>query len=218
LQPSFLLESLLSVGSAAGVEQQAHIDRLQSRLDALEYENERLRSTMDKPNPPGLDVSSNETQAAEASSLMTRILELEARLQAAESSFDERDSVIDSLQNTLADSEKQKSEGDRRIAEFETKLAESVTSAKGLSKIIEQKEAKEQELASILNTRKSEIDALEGQVDHLSAQLEDERTELGGQINELRQAGQVCHLLTTNRVIQFAESSIRKPLLFTRNA
>jgi len=199
------------------MEQQAHIDRLQSRLDALEYENERLRSTIDKPNPPGFDVSSSEAHAEEASSLMSRISELEARLQAAESSFDERDSVIDSLQNTLADSEKQKGEGDQRIAEFETKLAESVASAKSLSKIIEQKEAKEQELASILNTRKSEIDALEGQVDHLSAQLEDERKELGGQINELRQAGQVCHLLTA-MVIQFAESSIRKPLLFTRNA
>jgi CAP-Gly domain-containing linker protein 1 len=217
--PTLILpESATSVNDANTAEQQANVDRLKSRLDALEYENERLRSALDESKVADSGVSDfNETQAEKDQVLMARVLDLETRLQAAESSFDERDSMIDSLQNTLAGVERLKEEGEQRLADLEVKLAESTAFAESLSQTVELKEAEEKELESILNAKNAEVVALEGHVDKLNARLEDEKDELGGQINELRQAGQVRCLQNIHPLLILADLPIRKLLLFTRN-
>jgi CAP-Gly domain-containing linker protein 1 len=174
------------------VEQQAHIDRLQSRLDALEYENDRLRSAADEPKGVDLDASSsNDAQAEREQSLVTRISDLEAQLQAAESSFDERGSTIESLRGAISELQRQKEEEERRAEDLATKLSESTAFTERLNTMVVVKDVAERELDSILKSKNADVVVLEGQVDNLNAQLEVERKELEGQINELRMAGQV---------------------------
>jgi CAP-Gly domain-containing linker protein 1 len=195
LDGSATLESPTSHGSFALAEKQADIERLQSRLDALEYENERLRSAAAEPNVTDLAALSRQTdQAEQDQSLLIRIAELEERVQVAEVSYNDRSSLADSLQNAVANLERQREEGRQRLEELEARLAESVASVENLSTMVKLKEAGEKELNSILLSKNADLAAFEEQVKMLYAKFDDERRELGGQIDELRQAGQVGSL------------------------
>jgi CAP-Gly domain-containing linker protein 1 len=164
-------------------------------LDALEYENERLRSAAAEPNVTDLAALSRQTDRAEQDqSLLIRIAELEERVQAAEVSYNDRSSLADSLQNDIANLERQREEGRQRLEELEARLADSVSSVESLSTMVELKEAGEKELNSILSSKDADLAAFEEQVKMLYAKFDEERRELGGQIDELRQAGQVGSL------------------------
>jgi CAP-Gly domain-containing linker protein 1 len=185
-------ESAASISSAAFAEQEAHVERLKSRLDALEYENGRLRSSLDELRAASAETA-NRTDAdvGETRSLRDRVSTLEECLRATEASYDEGVSEISTLQNGLADLERQRDEREQDLAELGAKVAECTAQVEGMNEAIELKEARERELESILEAKSVEIVALKEHVDNLSAQFEDERQELGIQINELRQAGQV---------------------------
>jgi CAP-Gly domain-containing linker protein 1 len=183
-----------SVFSATSPDHQAHIDRLQSRLEALEYENERLRLASDTAATNGShDASaSNDALQEQCESLTNRVSSLEAQLQTACEALDDRGLEVSSLRSTVTGLEQQKEEDARHLKELTAKAAESVASATYLKEIIEQKETKETEHESLLVYKDSEITRLEVQVEKLSSQFEEERQDLTRQVDELRQAGQVC--------------------------
>ena len=73
----------------------------------------------------------------------------------------------------------------------------------------EAREGEQSESAAVLKAKNAEIALLEARLQKVSAELEEERRELGGHIDELRRAGQVSEarscvfvrvLLTTVRI------------------
>jgi CAP-Gly domain-containing linker protein 1 len=71
------------------------VEQLQSRLDALEYENERLRTASEAP--PAVDSSQLEQLQSEKQSAIDRATELEANLAGFEQNLKSRDDEVRKL-------------------------------------------------------------------------------------------------------------------------
>lgn len=175
---------------------QLHAERLQSRLDALEDENRRLRADMTTIEST---LQSHKGKAdglgQEREQLHSRVVELEASLRTSERSLTERDSKVESLERTIQESildiEKAKSEAEARIRDIQSKLDDKEALVSQLKELIEAKEGLQSENDAVLNAKNAEISVLEARVQKAYAELEEERRELGGQVEELRKAGQV---------------------------
>jgi chromosome segregation ATPase len=215
--PQDKMASLLSgTGSSTGIssprpessapfrtfEQQAHLDRLQSRLEALEYENNQLRSAADCSNriDPEASAPTDFSQADQVEAAMSRISLLEIQLQAAKCSVDERDLKIVLVEQTTEEYrinvERQMSESETHLKEAQLELDDSAALVKTLQATIEIADSLETESKAVLEAKDDEIKLMQAQLEKAFAAMEDEKRELGSQIDELRQAGQVCHNLT----------------------
>jgi chromosome segregation ATPase len=190
--------SVTSVQSASHVtELQTQVDRLQSRLDSLEYENQRLRDAASDTTSNDLQAASSRIEAlqAERDETMTRISELETQIKTSERSFNERNSKVESLERSLqqaiADLDRQKNESEGRLKDLQAKLEDSDAMVKNLKGAIEAKEGLENQNDSLLKAKNAEIALLEARIQKASSDWEQDRKELGGQVDELRQAGQV---------------------------
>jgi CAP-Gly domain-containing linker protein 1 len=187
-------DSAASIRSTTA-DERAHIEQLQSRVDALEYENDRLRSapnTSDSDSDIQLRVSALQLERDEARS---RISLYQAELKTAEASLDDRESRLQSLdrdhQQTLAALENEKHESEIRFKVLQLKLDDSTVLVKSLKEAVKVKERAELENDSSLKAKNAHIASLESRMEKAYAELEEERKELGGQVDELRQAGQV---------------------------
>lgn len=184
--------------SSGNVEMQLHLhaERLQSRLDALEDENRRLRAEMTTIEST---LQSHKGKAdglgQEREQLTSRVAELEVSLRTTERSLTERDSKVEALERTVQESvldiEKAKSEAEARIRDIQSKLDDKEALVSQLKELIEAKEGLQSENDAVLNAKNAEISVLEARVQKAYAELEEERRELGGQVEELRKAGQV---------------------------
>lgn len=190
--------SATSIRSAShAAELQTQIDRLQSRVDSLEYENQRLRDAANDTKPDLLQVASTriEVLQAEHEESTTRISELESQIKTSERSLYERNSKVESLersiQQALADLDRQRIESDSRLKDLQAKLEDGDVMVKNLKEAIEAKEGLENRNDSLLKAKNAEITLLESRIQKASADWEQDRKELAGQVDELRQAGQV---------------------------
>ncbi|KAI0823395.1 hypothetical protein BC628DRAFT_531468 [Trametes gibbosa] len=186
-------ESRTSSSSLNLVELQSHIERLQARLDATEDENRRLRTRVDDAER---DASQRiELLVAERDQHAARISELETASRTAERSLSERDATIEQLQRAAEQSsrdlDKVRADGEARLRDVQSKLDDRDALIVQLKEAVEAREGEQSESAAVLKAKNTEIALLEARVQKAYAELEEERRELGSQVDELRQAGQV---------------------------
>ncbi|EKM54369.1 uncharacterized protein PHACADRAFT_96626, partial [Phanerochaete carnosa HHB-10118-sp] len=198
--------SVLSNGAEMQLQQvQLESDRLQSRLNALEDENKRLQSSF---TAAGSSVSSLNARVdglkQEREQSLARVTELEASLRAAERGTSEKELTIESLQRLLEqsvkDNEKTKCDGEVRIRDLQSRIDDKETLATQLKELIDAKEGQQTENDAVLAAKSAEIAVLEARVQKAYTELEEERRELGGQVDELRKAGQETIALYEERL------------------
>ncbi|KAH9937733.1 hypothetical protein B0H21DRAFT_758089 [Amylocystis lapponica] len=171
--------SMLSNGTS---ELQGRLDRLQAQVDSLEGENRRLRA---KQN-------------------LSRITELEASARTADRSLNERETTIEALeraaQQTAMDIDKIKNDADARVRDIQSKLDDKEALVANMKEVVEAKEGLQTENDTVLKAKNAEIALLEARVQKAYLELEEERRELGGQVDELRKAGQETIALYEERL------------------
>lgn len=178
-------------------EQLVHLDQLQSRLEVLEYENARLRSVADTLHTIELEGSTQTgvSQVEQGEATMSRISLLERQLHVANLSLQERDSKIVALNQTAEEYrgnlENQTRECETRLKEAEFRLRDSAVLVKSLQVAIEIKDGVETENKAVLKAQGAELMLLQARLEKSFTKMEDEKRDLGMQIDELRQAGQV---------------------------
>lgn len=156
-------------------------------------------STPSDMQRPLVDNTAFEAEKARATAALTRVSELETQVRFHERAVKERESRIDALERSVKGKEeevdKARTEGDARVRELTGKLEDSESLVGSLKAAVEEVRAgKKEETEAIIGAKDKEIELLSAKVLRAVTELEDERRELGSQIDELRQAGQVKHL------------------------
>ncbi|KAI0342068.1 hypothetical protein BDW22DRAFT_1358196 [Trametopsis cervina] len=205
--PSSRPPSSASAASSLFAEQQLQMqnERLQARFDALEDENKRLLAKVATAESFVESLSSRLAIATnERDKSATRVMELEGSHRSAERTIIERDSTIESLerlvQQSVIDIEKAKSDGDTRVRDIQSKLDDKEALVIQLKELIDAKEGMQTENDAALSAKNAEIALLEKRVQKAYIELEEERRELGGQVDELRKAGQETIALYEERL------------------
>lgn len=193
--------SSASVTSPVVAEQhwQSQSEILQARLNALENENGRLRSSLTDSESLVASLTTRLAVVMEERDKATlRVPELESSLRALERTCSERESTIEVLERSahqsVLDIEKARNDGELRIRDIQSKLDDKEVLVTQLKELIDAKEGLQSENDAVLSAKNAEIVLLEARVQKAYAELEEERRELGGQVDELRKAGQVTFL------------------------
>lgn len=181
---------------------QGQLERVQARLNAAEDENIRLRTRTDGAER---EASSRiETLVAERDRHASRVSELETASRTAERTLSERDAQIEALQRAAEqaarDAEKARTDGEARLRDVQSMLEDKEALVAQLKEAVDAREGEQSENAVLLKAKNAEIALLEARVQKVSGELEEERRELGGHVDELRKAGQVgCRARTLSR-------------------
>ncbi|KZT11066.1 uncharacterized protein LAESUDRAFT_693618 [Laetiporus sulphureus 93-53] len=186
-------------------ELQNQVEILQSRLDAMEDENKRLRTATEKFEAAEQETASRiERISADQKQGAARVVELEAQARNNERTLSERDTTIESLERaakqTTADIDKIKSEFEARVRDVQSKLDDKEALVTNLKELLEEKEGLQTENDAVVRAKDAEITLLEARVQKAYVELEEERKELGGQVDELRNAGQETIALYEERL------------------
>ena len=169
------------------------IVQLQSRLDAVEYENERLRTASDVDVGGQLKALQSERQE-----IIDRSLHLEGHISLLESKLAAYTSQIQTFhtekeslmaQVTISQSEALAS----RLAR-EQDLDAHASQLKGLQEEIDNDRRAISQKDNIIESNGLVIEQLSAKYERVCGEFEEERKELGIQIDELRTAGQVSSL------------------------
>ncbi|KAJ6475245.1 hypothetical protein C8R47DRAFT_1142759 [Mycena vitilis] len=178
--------------------------QLQARIQALEYENERLRAASVPPDADRDSLAQLTALRLEHEDAQSRVSGLEDQLKAAELSLEERITQIQELENArtqvLADLDQEKAQGESRVQILEQKLEDSLQLAETLKEAVALSETAEQESEGKLKAKQAEIVALEIRLKRTQTELDEDRLELGAQVDELRQAGQETIALYEERL------------------
>lgn len=163
----------------------------------MQDENKRLRASADTAESSIATMTTRLMAASEAGEKSaSRIVELESSLRAVERTLGERDSTIEALERSTkeacTDVEKVKLDGEARLRDIQSKLDDKEQLIIQLKELIETKDGLQSENAAVLAAKDAEIMLLESRVQKAYAELEEERRDLGCQVDELRKAGQVC--------------------------
>jgi CAP-Gly domain-containing linker protein 1 len=210
------------------------VDQLQSRIAALEYDNERLRSkaeSSDSETPTGSDM----TELTEAHAAATaKITELEAMLETIDISQATHDAEIADLNAKHADvlKELQDRHGSeqQKITSLENDLSSTRDELRSLKEQAEGSDALVDSLKSQMEEKvaenkkdqekhvseRTEWESAQSKLKETITTLEDDKKDLGMQVDELRQAGQVNFDLIL--VWLFIYAFHRKRLHYTRSA
>ncbi|KAJ6499418.1 hypothetical protein C8R45DRAFT_982319 [Mycena sanguinolenta] len=179
-------------------------EQLQSRIQALEYENKRLRATSVPPDADQNLQAQLDALQLEYEGVQSRASEVQTQLKDAEQSLEERAARVQELENAssqaLASLHEEKAQGGSRIQTLEQELEESRLLAETLKETISGKETLEREGGEKLKAKQAEIVTLELRLKRTQTELDEERTELGAQVDELRQAGQETIALYEERL------------------
>ncbi|KAH8828368.1 hypothetical protein DL96DRAFT_1815613 [Flagelloscypha sp. PMI_526] len=177
----------------------AHLDHLHARLQALEYENDRLRSASTE-SMPSTDLDKLDTLQAELEALTLRNNELTQELADMKASHEDQTSRLqdvmserEDVMSTLAALRESQHADAERYPQLETKLAESDALVASLKASLASLEGQGNENSSVLLEKTGEISRLEKNVSQLTLELENERRErndLTSLVEELRHAGQ----------------------------
>ncbi|KAJ7218148.1 hypothetical protein GGX14DRAFT_440092 [Mycena pura] len=179
-------------------------DQFQSRIEALEYENTRLPSASVPPDVDQDMLAHVNVLRSDHEDALSRISQLEVQLKVAEQALEERALQIQELESAraqaLATLNEEKVQEDIRVKELQQRLEESMSLSKILTETISVKENAEREAAGNVTAKQAEIVSLELRLKRTQSELDEERAELGGQVNELRQAGQETIALYEERL------------------
>ncbi|KAI6046219.1 hypothetical protein EDC04DRAFT_2632497 [Pisolithus marmoratus] len=180
---------------------EAIIATLSADLDNLQKETISLRNTIASLLPEAQQRLSAEKERDVARSSMA---EMEKDLRSLERKFSEKDSKCEALERshsqTTAELERLKAESETRMNDLQAKIDTSESLVKSLKEAIQHKEGAEHESDALLKAKNAEITLLRGRLEKVSSELDIERRELGGQIDELRQAGQETIALYEERL------------------
>jgi len=171
------------------------MQRLQALVNTLEAQNKELKQAASQEVTGQVNDEARIRLEEQSAAALQRASELEASLRTSERSAIEKQGKIDVLERLVAEAKedvaKAHAEGEARTKEVKTKLEESEALVGSLKGLIEAKASAESETDANLAAKQAEIEVLRGQVVRLTNDLEQERKELGGDIDELRRAGQV---------------------------
>ena len=169
------------------------IEQLQSRLDALEYENERLRTASE--TQPVVDSAQLERLQSDKQNAIDRTAELEAKLRGLEQDLKTRDDERRNLVNQNLELTTQlndaTSEVQRSLTSHEREAQVHQETLKSLRDQVHELERVNSKKDELINGHTSELETLRNDLERAYAEVEEERKELGAQIDELRIAGQV---------------------------
>lgn len=195
--PSPRSESATSFRSST-MDEQHLIDQLQSRIDALEYDNERLRSVSNIANNDNLTDSHLQDVEQERGEAVRRIAQLEAELFTSENALQAQRMHSSALEQdylrVTTELETLRISRDSRVEELQKKLDDDAAHVKTLVDSADRQAALAQQQEFLCKTREGEMAILELRIEKAYTELQDEKRELGAQIEELRMAGQVCLL------------------------
>jgi CAP-Gly domain-containing linker protein 1 len=182
---------------------------LNDRLAELEAENQRLNILISGLQGEELEHGRRTNNMREdRDQAVARVAELEVSVKSVERSLHDRDLKIEvlerSLSNASADTDKARAEGEARVRDLQSLLDDKDALQSSLKESLALKEGVETETHAIIIAKDAEINLLETRVKKAYAELEDERRELGYQVDALRHAGQV-RLCTGifNRMLMF---------------
>jgi CAP-Gly domain-containing linker protein 1 len=172
------------------------VDQLQSRIDALEYDNERLRSVSNLPSNDNLNDAQFQAVGQERDEAVRRIAQLDAELFTSENALQAQRTHFSSLEQDYRrvsmEFETLQNRRDIRLEELQKRLDEDATLVKTLEDAVNRQASIAQQQETLCKTKEAEIAVLELRVEKAHTELQDEKSELGAQIEELRMAGQVC--------------------------
>ena len=169
---------------------------LHDRVAELEAENQRLNILLSGLQGEELEHGRRTNNMREdRDQAQARVAELEASVKSVERNLHDRDLKIEvlerSLSNVSADTEKARAEGEARGRDLQSLLDDKDVLLSSLKESLALKEGAETETHSIIIAKDAEINLLEMRVKKAYGELEDERRELGNQVDALRHAGQV---------------------------
>lgn len=189
--------------------QQLQTDRLKGQVEALEQENAILRTSLENLERRESDGSGS---AGEQENIRQRLQSLQndhegvlaqmALLRdqhsASGRTIQDRETTIDALTSSTVELKSQVAalqssgrEDENKIRELVATVTEKTELVHTLKEAVDVKASVEGEAAAAIKAKDVEIGLLEARVQRAMVELEEERRELGGQVNELRIAGQV---------------------------
>ena len=196
---------------------ESKISDLNTRIESLQQERTSLQETVSLLRS---DLEQRQALEKDRDSALATVAETEKELRVIERKLSERDSKVESLERsnaqTAAELERAKAESETRLNDLQAKLDTNETLVKSLKEAIEAKEGAEHESSTLLKAKNAEISLLDARLDRVSNELEVERRELGSQIDELRQAGQV-RAAPSLRDLSPTLHHVRKRSHFTKN-
>ncbi|KAJ7594052.1 hypothetical protein C8J56DRAFT_925889 [Mycena floridula] len=195
-----------------------HIEQMQSRIDALEYENDRLRSVSNPPTADPLMSAKLETLESSYSSANMQISQLEASLQNANAAIASRDSQIQSLklahqteqselQQKLESVQSKLANSESELEALKDKLVSAETLAKSLQEVVDEKSSAEDLNGQLLAQKTKEWEASETRLKKIIVDMEEDKRETASLVDELRHAGQETIALYEERL---RESDVQK--------
>ncbi len=166
------------------------------RVAELEAENQRLNILISGLQGEELEHSRRtNSMRDDRDQAHSRVAELEVSVKSVERNLHNRDLKIEvlerSLSNASADTEKARGDGEARVRDLQSLLDDKEALLCSLKESLALKEGAETETHSLITAKDTEINLLEARVKKAYADLEEERRELGGQVDALRHAGQV---------------------------
>jgi len=182
---------------SAGNDDLSILELLQSRLDAAEYENERLRAAPDTESGAisSLQLEQLERLQKERQDALDRTSYLEAELPLLESrlatSLSDLDNFRTSYQSLTLQLEEQNAEVKQLTATYQSDLQSHTWEKQVLQERIDELDRSSRQKDESNEAQLSTIKELERNFEKLLIDIEDERQDLNTQIDELRVAGQV---------------------------
>ena len=167
------------------------LERLQSRIEALEYDNERLRNSGRLASPHPGDALHLENLSKERDDALDRIAQLEASLLASSTAIDVQVASLEQQnQEARLNLETQKHDMQRTIDAIQQKLECETDVVRNLQATISEKETIIGENSASVSDLMADIRSLQLKLESLSTELQREKQDMGAQIDELRMAGQ----------------------------
>ena len=188
----------------------SHLDggtTLHDRVGELEAENQRLNILISGLQGEELEHGRRTNSMREdRDQALARVAELEASVKSVERNLHDRDLKIEvlerSLSNASTDTDKARAEGETRVRDLQSLLDDKEALLSSLKESLALKEGAESETHTLIIAKDAEINLLEARVKKAYVELEEERRELGGQVDALRHAGQVCLLSEVRSIVR----------------
>lgn len=182
-------DSVTSIQSSA-VDDHALVERLQSQINALEHDNERLRAIQSSTDTKADQQLQNDLDEA-----LLKIVNLEASLATSISEKENQESRFKTLEDdrhrlqAALDAQNIAKEND--IVVLRGQLNAELAATEELRTKVSEHEATTRQKEAAIVAKDGVIASLESRITAVTTELHDEKIELGAQINELRSAGQV---------------------------
>ena len=194
----------MSVRSLSGDDRSA-LERLQSRIEALEYDNERLRNSSQLASPHPGDALHLENLSKERDEALGRIAQLEAASSSAIDGVQVQVALLEQKnQEVRLTLETQRHDMQCTIDAIQRKLENETDVVRSLQATIGEKETIIKEKSASVSDLMAEIRCFQLKLENLSTELQNEKQDMGAQIDELRMAGQVSISLNHLRMkLQF---------------